>query len=51
MSLLFVPAFFAVMDDLGGAIWRVSRRFIAAEASEEKKPEGAPETAIKSPAE
>jgi multidrug efflux pump subunit AcrB len=51
LSLLFVPAFFAVMDDLGGAIWRVSRRFIAAEASEEKKPEGAPETAIKSPAE
>ena len=39
LSLLFVPAFFAVMDDLGSAIWRLSRRFIGGEASGAKKHE------------
>jgi len=28
LSLLFVPALFAVMDDLGKLIWRISSRFI-----------------------
>ena len=37
VSLLFVPAFFAVMDDLGNVIWRLSRRFIGGEGFEDKK--------------
>ena len=28
LSLVFVPAFFALMDDVGRLIWRVSKRFI-----------------------
>jgi hypothetical protein len=28
LSLLFVPAFFTVMDDFGQFIWRISRRFV-----------------------
>jgi multidrug efflux pump subunit AcrB len=52
LSLLFVPAFFAVMDDVGSGIWRLSRRFIGGEASAEKKPETPAETtALKAPAE
>ena len=50
LSLLFVPAFFAVMDDLGSAIWRMSRRFIGGEAAEEKKHEAPSEPAAPKPA-
>jgi hypothetical protein len=28
LSLLFVPAFFALMDDLGSLIWRLFGRFV-----------------------
>ena len=28
LSLVFVPAVFAVMDDIGKAIWRVFSRFV-----------------------
>jgi hydrophobe/amphiphile efflux-1 (HAE1) family protein len=33
LSLLFVPAFFTVMDDLGQFIWRISRRFVGSSES------------------
>ena len=29
LSLLFVPAFFVIMDDLGRLIWRIFGRFVA----------------------
>jgi hydrophobe/amphiphile efflux-1 (HAE1) family protein len=29
LSLLFVPAFFVIMDDLGGLMWRIFARFVA----------------------
>jgi multidrug efflux pump subunit AcrB len=32
LSLLFVPAFFIIMDDLGLLIWRLFGRFVGAEA-------------------
>jgi hydrophobe/amphiphile efflux-1 (HAE1) family protein len=32
LSLLFVPAFFIIMDDLGVLIWRLFGRFVGAEA-------------------
>jgi multidrug efflux pump subunit AcrB len=52
LSLLFVPAFFAVMDDLGSSIWRLSSRFIVSEAAPDKPPEEPPATtALKAPAE
>jgi hypothetical protein len=28
LSLVFVPSFFTVMDDIGGALWRIFGRFI-----------------------
>jgi len=37
LSLLFVPAFFALMDDLGGLIWRIFGRFVGP-GDEEKAP-------------
>ncbi|HXW27278.1 MAG TPA: efflux RND transporter permease subunit [Xanthobacteraceae bacterium] len=36
LSLLFVPAFFAVMDDVGKSIWRLFSRFIMAGDEPEK---------------
>src|SRR5262249_59183906 len=41
LSLLFVPAFFALMDDLGLLIWRVFGRFVGP-GDEEKAPAHAP---------
>jgi hypothetical protein len=40
LSLVFVPAVFAVMDDIGSAIWRLFSRFVG-ETDEEAtaKPE------------
>jgi multidrug efflux pump subunit AcrB len=50
LSLLFVPAFFAVMDDLGSGIWRLSRGFIGGEAPVEQKHEVPAETTALKPA-
>jgi multidrug efflux pump subunit AcrB len=44
LSLLFVPAFFAVMDDLGSSIWRLSRRFIVTEDASDKGHDSPPAT-------
>lgn len=43
LSLLFVPAFFAMMDDIGGTIGRLWRRFVV-------ERNGAPETPAEKPA-
>jgi multidrug efflux pump subunit AcrB len=45
LSLLFVPAFFAVMDDLGSSIWRLSRRFIVTEDAKDKGHDSPPAAA------
>jgi multidrug efflux pump subunit AcrB len=42
LSLLFVPAMFTMMDDLGNFLWRIGRRFIGP-ADEEAPPPGAAE--------
>ena len=42
LSLLFVPALFTVMDDLGKLCWRIFGRFLG--AAPVKKPPGAPIT-------
>jgi hypothetical protein len=39
LSLVFVPAFFALMDDVGRLIWRMSKRFIG--RADEAPPPGA----------
>jgi hypothetical protein len=39
------------MDDLGSAIWRLSRRFIGGEQVAEKPPEEPETPAVKAPAE
>jgi len=51
LSLLFVPAFFAVMDDLGNLIWRMSRRFVGGEHVAHKPAEEPEMPAVKAPAE
>jgi hydrophobe/amphiphile efflux-1 (HAE1) family protein len=38
LSLLFVPAFFALMDDLSAFIWRHSKRFVVSTADTEHTP-------------
>ena len=40
LSLLFVPAMFTLMDDLGNFLWRIGKRFIGP-ADEEAPPPGA----------
>jgi multidrug efflux pump subunit AcrB len=42
LSLLFVPAVFVVMDDIGVLIWRVFGRFIGPSDEAEHKPEPPP---------
>ncbi|NWG25659.1 MAG: efflux RND transporter permease subunit [Pseudorhodoplanes sp.] len=44
LSLVFVPAFFALMDDVGRLIWRMSKGFIG-KADEAPPPPGATPTA------
>jgi hypothetical protein len=45
LSLLFVPAFFAMMDDIGGGIGGLFRRVSAAALRTPEKPGSAPESA------
>jgi hydrophobe/amphiphile efflux-1 (HAE1) family protein len=49
LSLLFVPAFFAMMDDFGRLIWRASGRFVGNAESHNRAPaplaDPAPDTA------
>jgi hypothetical protein len=42
LSLLFVPAVFVVMDDIGVLIWRIFGRFIGPSDETEHKPEPPP---------
>jgi multidrug efflux pump subunit AcrB len=44
LSLVFVPAVFAVMDDIGSAIWRVFGRFVG--PSEEAREQVAPPNTV-----
>ena len=39
LSLVFVPAMFMVMDDIGSLIWRVGRRLIVASADHDHEPD------------
>jgi multidrug efflux pump subunit AcrB len=45
LSLLFVPAFFTIMDDFGGLSWRLFGRFVG--KADEPEPAHAPSTAVK----
>ncbi len=40
LSLVFVPAFFAMMDDIGRGIWRICGRFANAATAREESPAG-----------
>jgi hypothetical protein len=42
LSLLFVPAFFTMMDDVGHLIWRLLGRFVTSSAEDEAKHAPAP---------
>lgn len=42
LSLIFVPAFFALMDEFGRLIWRMSRRFISTPDEAPPAPPAAP---------
>jgi multidrug efflux pump subunit AcrB len=39
LSLVFVPAMFMVMDDVGSLIWRLGRRLIVSSADHEQEPD------------
>jgi multidrug efflux pump subunit AcrB len=39
LSLVFVPAMFMVMDDVGSLIWRLGRRLIVSSADHEHEPD------------
>jgi multidrug efflux pump subunit AcrB len=50
LSLVFVPAMFMMMDDIGALIWRFSRRFVTANKADDE-PEGRkPKVVLHSPA-
>ncbi len=50
LSLVFVPAMFMMMDDIGTLIWRFSRRFVTANKADDE-PEGRkPKVVLHSPA-
>ncbi|WP_038378384.1 hypothetical protein, partial [Bradyrhizobium elkanii] len=38
LSLVFVPAMFMVMDDIGSLIWRFGKRFVVSHADHELTP-------------
>jgi hydrophobe/amphiphile efflux-1 (HAE1) family protein len=38
LSLVFVPAMFMVMDDIGAVIWRFARRLVTSNKSDEQQP-------------
>ncbi|NJO23631.1 MAG: efflux RND transporter permease subunit [Sphingomonadales bacterium] len=46
LSLVFVPAVFAVMDDLGSLTWRIFSRFVGAT---DEPPQGSPQAGQSSP--
>ncbi len=52
LSLVFVPAMFMVMDDIGNLIWRFSRRLITANKADDDQPGGRkpPPSIVHSPA-
>jgi multidrug efflux pump subunit AcrB len=52
LSLVFVPAMFMVMDDIGNLIWRFSRRLITANKADDDQPGGRkpPPSILHSPA-
>jgi hydrophobe/amphiphile efflux-1 (HAE1) family protein len=50
LSLLFVPAFFALMDDLGLLIWRLFGRFVGPAEEHEKPAPAHPADATAAPA-
>jgi hypothetical protein len=45
LSLVFVPAMFMMMDDLGALIWRYGKLLLASEAESDDVPPGGHHTA------
>jgi hypothetical protein len=56
LSLVFVPAMFMMMDDLGALFWRFGKKLLASSGENETKPSGhsgdrrPPPTIVHSPA-
>jgi hypothetical protein len=40
LSLVFVPAMFMLMDDVGALIWRFGKRLVVSHGDDEEPPSG-----------
>jgi hypothetical protein len=50
LSLVFVPAMFMMMDDIGALIWRFSKRLIAVNKADDEPEDRRPKVVRHSPA-